>query len=125
MMRGELEEALPFLERALEIRQRVKGSQRSTANTLQHLGTLYLKRGELATAKTYLDQALAIRQQAVRPEHEELAFSYLSLGEWCLAATKKQEACSYFERAWAILQKTVSPRHYAYGLVQEYLELLA
>jgi DNA-binding SARP family transcriptional activator/Tfp pilus assembly protein PilF len=124
MMRGELEEALPFLERALEIRQRVKGSQRSTANTLQHLGTLYLKRGELATAKTYLDQALAIRQQAVRPEHEELAFSYLSLGEWCLAATKKQEACSYFERAWAILQKTVSPRHYAYGLVQEYLELL-
>jgi Tfp pilus assembly protein PilF len=65
---GRLDEAQPYLNRALAIRTRALGQNRpETAQTMSNLGYLFAAQGRQSKARTLCQQALTIREQMTLP----------------------------------------------------------
>ena len=66
--------ALPYLQRALEIREKLLGAHHpNLAGTLNNLALIQMTQDEYDTAGTLLDRALAIREKHLRPDHPLVA----------------------------------------------------
>ena len=86
--RGELAQARPLFERALDICEaHLDPGHLNTATTLDSLGNVLHGLGELSAARTTLERALAIREAQFGPDHpntvmvlENLASVLVGLG---------------------------------------------
>ncbi|HKX30424.1 MAG TPA: tetratricopeptide repeat protein [Blastocatellia bacterium] len=109
---GKYDEALPLIERALEIRTRLLGpDHRDVAKAINSLGLIYYDKGEYPKAEQLLKRALAIIENSPGPENPDLAqylnslaLVYRNRGEYA-----KAEPC--YQRALAIWKKTLGPQH--------------
>jgi tetratricopeptide (TPR) repeat protein len=110
---GHYSEARPLFERALAIRENVRGREHpDTATSLYHLAYLLQAQRDLAGAQPLSERALAIREKVFGPEHPDTVqgLDYLALlrqAQGDLAGARP-----LFERALAIWPpiQTARPR---------------
>jgi serine/threonine protein kinase/Tfp pilus assembly protein PilF len=93
-------EAMPHMERALELRRRVLGKRHpDTLDTMQALGRLYLSSGKYASGESVLTELLGIRRRLLGNEYpdtigtmNELAICFGLQGDWARSARLLAEA---------------------------------
>ena len=124
------EEARPYLECALAIKEKQWGSDHpNLLQTLDNLGALRqsqsMKRygtslndyqlargmGHDEQAQLYLERALAIREKQWGPEHPNLIQNLNNLGALHQSKTRYQHAISYYERVLGIREQLLGIEH--------------
>jgi len=109
---GNYNEALPLLESALRVRERILGPEHpEVATALNSLGVIYWRKGEPAKAERLYRQALAIREAALGPEHPMVAASINNLGILYMDRGEQAESETLFRRALSIWEKALGPEH--------------
>jgi tetratricopeptide (TPR) repeat protein len=109
---GKYDEALPYFEGALEIRERILGPDHSdVSQAINGLAVLHGYKGAYSKAVTLYQRALAIREKSLGPDHPDVAQSlnnlaviYFYLGDYAKAEPLHQ-------RALAIREKSLGPEH--------------
>jgi tetratricopeptide (TPR) repeat protein len=97
---GEYEKALPYFQRALELRQEILGdTDIDTAYSLDNLALLYYEQGEYEQAEKHFKQSLQIKLRFTEPDNlviadsqDNLAFLYQDQKRYADAETLFQEA---------------------------------
>jgi tetratricopeptide (TPR) repeat protein len=109
---GKYEEALPLVERAREIRERVLGPEhRDVADALNTLALLYSRKGEYTKAEPLYQRALAIRERALGPEDLLVGDSLNSLAVLYRLKGDYEKAEQIHQRALNIREKALGPEH--------------
>ncbi len=104
---GKYSKALPFLQRALAIRERAFGpNHHKVADSLNNLAMLYRDQGRYAEALPLQRRALAIDERNPGPDQPDLALTlknlaliYHDLGEYNKAVALYQRALAIYEQA--------------------------
>lgn len=105
-------EAKPYYQRALAIREKVRGRDHpETAVCLNELAGLLFNQGAHAEARAYYERALAIREKALGPDDPDTANSLHNLGYLLRERGDYVAARPYLERALAICEKVLGPNH--------------
>jgi CHAT domain-containing protein/Tfp pilus assembly protein PilF len=107
---GKYDEARPFAEHALEIRERVLGKEnRDVAQALNALAAIHSRKGEFASAEPIYQRVLAIMVKSLGADHtgmrtplNNLALLYYRKGDYASAEP-------LYQRALAIAEKTLGP----------------
>ena len=107
------DEALRAAARALEIRERLQGSEHPDLTaSLNNLAETYLQKNDLAKAEQMYARALGVREKALGPEHPLVARSLNSLGIFYFRRRGDfDRADQLFGRALAISEKVLGPEH--------------
>jgi tetratricopeptide (TPR) repeat protein/transcriptional regulator with XRE-family HTH domain len=109
---GEVATALPYLERALAIRERVLGPEHvATACTLNDLGGLLAEMGELASAGEALERALDIRRRALTANHPDLVNSMSNYANLLWARGDPEAARVEMEAVLSVRERTLGKEH--------------
>src|SRR5262245_17789467 len=109
---GKYDEALPYIERALAIRERILGPDHlDVSQAINSLAALYYYKGEYSKAEPLYQRALAIKEKSLGPEHPDVAHSlnnlavlYENLGDYAKAEP-------LMLRALTIREKSLGPDH--------------
>jgi CHAT domain-containing protein/Tfp pilus assembly protein PilF len=104
---GKYDEAIPLVERALEIRKKLLGpDHRDVAAAILGRANLYRDKSEYAKAEPLYRQALNILEKALGPDHPDvarainnLAIFYWYKGDYASAESLCQRALGVWERA--------------------------
>src|SRR5215470_15249350 len=105
---GKHDEALPLAERAMEIRERLLGTEhRDVAAAVGLLADVYYGRGEYARAEPLYRRALDIYEKALGKDHPLTAASLKDLAILYRERGKYTEAEPLFKRALDIYEKTL------------------
>jgi CHAT domain-containing protein/tetratricopeptide (TPR) repeat protein len=105
-------EALPLLERALEIRQKTLAPEDPlVADALQALANVYRNKEDYANAEPLFRRALAIREKVLGEEHPDAAASLNSLAGVYRERGDYDKAEPLFRRALAIREKALGAGH--------------
>src|SRR5215813_8576746 len=109
---GKYDEALPYFEGALEIRERMLGPDHpDVIQAINGLATIYYYKGEYSKAEPLFQRALAIREKSLGPEHTDVAQSLNNLANLYLALGDYAKAEPLYQRALAIKEKSLGPEH--------------
>jgi tetratricopeptide (TPR) repeat protein len=109
---GKLDEAIRLAERALEIRERLLGTEHpDVAASIDNLAGIYAGRGEYVKASPLFKRALDIREKALGEDHPETAQSLNNLGELYYYLGKYAEAEPLFKRALDVREKAMGKDH--------------
>jgi tetratricopeptide (TPR) repeat protein len=108
LMAGRVDEAIPLLERALQMDVKLKGPEHEElVMPLNSLGMAYLYEGDAARAQADIDQALKI---ARLPQHDEILDQVLlNAADLALAAHRVDEARKLLSEARQLLEARYSP----------------
>src|SRR6266508_275806 len=107
-----LDEALTFAERALEIRERLLGTEHpDVAASIDNLASIYTGNAEYVKAEPLYRRALAIREKALGKDHPETAKSLNNLAEVYRIQGKYLEAEPLYKRALEIQEKALGKDH--------------
>jgi CHAT domain-containing protein len=105
-------EALPFAERALEIRERLLGTEHHDVTAaIVGLAGIYTDKGEYVKAEPLYRRALDIREKALGKDHPSIASSLIHLAELYREQEKYVEAESLLKRALDINEKVWGQDH--------------
>jgi CHAT domain-containing protein/Tfp pilus assembly protein PilF len=106
------DEALPLVERALEIREKILGRDHlDVAEALHGLAVLYLIKDEYAKAEPLYQRALAVYEKALGPEHPSLARSLNNLAVLYWNRGEYVKAEPFARRALAIGENALGREH--------------
>src|SRR6266545_1209122 len=120
-----LDEALTFAERALEIRERLLGTEHpDVAASIDNLASIYTGNAEYVKAEPLYRRALAIREKALGKDHPETAKSLNNLAEVYRIQGKYLEAEPLYKRALEIREKALGKDHPQVALSLNNLALL-
>ncbi len=109
---GDYAEALPYMERALDIRERLLGAEHPhTAESLNHTGWLLYCLGELVKARPYLERALATRRVILGINQADTAQSLNNLGWLLWKQGDLVNAYPLLQQALQIRQQVLGPDH--------------
>src|SRR5262245_32634562 len=109
---GKYDEALPFAERALEIRERLLGIEhRDVAAAINSLAGIYTGKGEYVKAEPLYKRALDIREKGLGKDHPDTAESLNNLAALYSEQGKYVEAEPLFKRSIDIYEKTLGKDH--------------
>jgi len=109
---GKYDEALSLVERALEIRERLLGTEhRDVAAGIDSLAGVYSDRGEYVKAEPLYLRALAIREKALGIDHPDTATGASNLGKLYHYQGKYGEAESLYKRSLEIREKALGKDH--------------
>jgi CHAT domain-containing protein len=109
---GKYDEALPLVERALEIRGKVLGTEHpEVAQTLNNLAGIYKDKGDFAKAEPLFLRALTIWEKSLGPEHPHVATALNNLANTYHSKGDYAKAEPLYQRALAIREKTLGPEH--------------
>jgi CHAT domain-containing protein/Tfp pilus assembly protein PilF len=109
---GKYDEALPLVERALEIREKVLGAEhREVANAIHSAAILRWLKGDYAKAEPLFQRALMIREKSLGVEHPDVARSLNNLGILYKDMGEDAKAEQFYYRALDILVKSLGPEH--------------
>jgi CHAT domain-containing protein/Tfp pilus assembly protein PilF len=109
---GKYDEALPYFEGALEIRERMLGPDHADViQAINGLATIHYYKGEYSKAEPLYQRALAIREKSLGPEHPDvtaslnnLAIIYVNMGDYAKAEP-------LYQRVLANREKSLGPEH--------------
>jgi tetratricopeptide (TPR) repeat protein len=105
-------EAQPLYERALAIREQVRGPEHpETAINLGRLARLRRDQGDFDGAQLLYERALAIQEKVLGPEHPDTATALNNLALQFQARGELEMARPLLERALAIREKVQGPDH--------------
>jgi CHAT domain-containing protein/Tfp pilus assembly protein PilF len=109
---GKYDEALPLVERALEIREKLLGPEhRDVAAGIDRLAGVYTDKGEYVKAEPLYLRALAIREKALGNDHPDTATSVSNLGKLYHYQAKYGEAEPLYKRSLDIREKALGKDH--------------
>jgi CHAT domain-containing protein/Tfp pilus assembly protein PilF len=109
---GKYDEALPFAERVLEIRERLLGTEHpDVAASIDNLAGIYNGRGEYVKASPLYKRALDIREKALGKDHPLTAISLNNLAELYYYQGKYAEAELLYKRALDIREEALGKDH--------------
>ncbi|CAF0925921.1 unnamed protein product [Adineta steineri] len=109
---GEYQEALPYFEKALEIKQQsLPSNHPSFAASYNSIGLVNDNMGDYPKALSAHEKALEIRQQSLPPNHPDLAASYNNIGLVHRSMGNYPKALSYYEKALEIQQQSLASNH--------------
>lgn len=109
---GKLDEAKPFYEKALRVRQELYGAQHLlVAQSLNNLAAIPFQRGQLDEAQALHQRALAIRIARLGEVSPDVAVSVNALAQIDAARGDLDKARLGFERAIAIWSATIGADH--------------
>jgi tetratricopeptide (TPR) repeat protein/CHAT domain-containing protein len=109
---GKYDEALPYFEGALEIREsRLGPDHYDVSQAINGLATIHYYKGEYSKVEPLYQRALAIREKSLDPEHPAVAASLNNLANIYgdLGAYSKAEPL--YQRALAIREKSFGAEH--------------
>ena len=110
--RGRFAEADPLLHQALEIREKVLGSEHlDTATSLNDLALLYHAQGKYEQAEPLYLHALQVRKLLLGLEHPETATVLYNLAVLFHAQGKYKQAESFYQQALQIREEILGPEH--------------
>jgi tetratricopeptide (TPR) repeat protein/transcriptional regulator with XRE-family HTH domain len=110
--RGQYVAAESLLQRALTIRERVRGAvHQDVAQSLNDLACLYNVQGKYEQAESLFQRALAIREQVLGLNHPDTAQSFNNLAELYDTQGKYAQAEPLYLRALAIRERTLGFKH--------------
>ena len=105
---GKYDEALTWLNKAREIREKVFGFQHpSTAGTYNNIGLIYKSQGKFDEALTWFNKARDIDEKVVGFQHPTTATIYNNIGSIYKSQGKFDEALTWFNKARDIDEKVV------------------
>ncbi len=106
------DEALPLLQQALAIDEKMLGTDdASMATSLNNLAELYTKQGKYIQAAHLHQQALMIRQKALRPDDASMATSLNNLAVLYTKQGKYIQAAHLHQQALMIRQNVLGTDH--------------
>src|SRR6266508_3805802 len=109
---GKYDEALPLVERGLEIRERLLGTEhRDVAAAIDSLAGIYTGRGEYVNAEPLYRRALDIREKTLGKDHPDTARSLNNLADLYQYRGKYVNAEPLYRRALDIREKTLGKDH--------------
>src|SRR5215510_10739572 len=109
---GKYDEAAPFAERALGIREKLLGAEhRDVAAGIDSLAGVYTDKGEYVKAEPLYLRALAIREKALGNDHPDTATGAINLGKLCHYQGKFGEAEPLYKRSLDIREKALGKDH--------------
>src|SRR6266540_3964424 len=109
---GKYDEALPLVERGLEIRERLLGTEhRDVAAAIDSLAGIYTGRGEYVNAEPLYRRALDIHEKTLGKDHPDTARSLNSLAILYNRQGKYGEAEPLFKRVLDINEKALGKDH--------------
>jgi len=105
-------EAIPFAQRALDIREKTQGSDHpNVAVALNNLAILYRKLRQYAAAEPLYKRALAIQERASGPDSAKIAVPLNNLANVYKDQGRYADAEPLYKRALTIWEKTLGPEH--------------
>jgi CHAT domain-containing protein/Tfp pilus assembly protein PilF len=109
---GKYAEAIPLVERAVEISERILGpDHREVAVAINGLANCYYFKGVYAKAETLFQRALDIREKALGPAHPSVADSLNNLAILYKTGGQYAKAESLCQRALSIRERALGPEH--------------
>jgi tetratricopeptide (TPR) repeat protein len=109
---GKYAEAMPLVERALELREAIHGGTHlEVASCLNLLGDVHQLRGSYTHAEPLYERALAIREASLGMNHPDVATSLNSLANLYRSQGLHAEAEPLYERALAIREAALGKSH--------------
>ena len=109
---GKYDEALPLLERVLEVREKTLAQEDPlVADALHTLASIYRSKGDNARAEPLFRRALAIREKVLGEEHPDAAASLNSLAVLYRQTGDYDKAEPLFRRALVIREKVLGAEH--------------
>lgn len=113
---GRLEEAVDYLEAAVEIcrSSAIEVPAERFASALGHLGDAYSELGRSGEALETSREALAIVEPALGPDHPSTAIHRIKLGRALRDAGEAEEAASNYRRALPVLRQDLGDEHVQY-----------
>src|SRR6266508_1257912 len=109
---GKYDEALPLVERGLEIRERLLGTEhRDVAAAIDSLAGIYTGRGEYVNAEPLYRRALDIREKTLGKDHPDTARSLNNLADLYQYRGKYVEAEPLYKRVLDINEKALGKDH--------------
>jgi tetratricopeptide (TPR) repeat protein len=122
---GKYDEARPFVEHALEIRERVLGKEhREVALALNALANIHSRKGEFASAEPIYQRVLAIMEKSLGADHTEIRLPLNNLALLYYRKGNYVNAEPLYRRALAIAEKTLGPEHPDVANILDNLALL-
>ncbi len=110
--RGDYATTLPLYERALEIHERVLGTDHpSTATSLNNLAELYRTTGQYEQALPLYERALEIRERVLGADHPDTATSLNNLAGLYQATGQYEQVLPLSERALEIRERVLGTDH--------------
>ena len=107
---GRYEEALPFLMKALAIREKSLGPEDlDVATSLNNLGELYREQGQYGKAEPLYQRSLKIREKSLGPEDPAVATSLNNLALLYLTQGQYAKAEPLYQRSLEIWEKSLGP----------------
>ncbi len=114
--KGEYALSIPFLRRALDLRQRSLGtSHPAVARSLNDLAFAYHQAGEFAQALPLFQRALAIRKTVLGEQHPDYASSLNNLAALYESQGQLAQALPLFQRASEIFKTVLGEQHPDYA----------
>ena len=110
-LRGELDEAIEQLSRALEIVERTPGPSLRAATVRGHLGTVLSDNGEREAAEVQLRRALDIRLEQQGTDHPDVAAAHRELGILLVLGDDPRPAAASLREALRIQLEVLGPDH--------------
>lgn len=108
--KGDLREAQSYLEKALQIDEKVLGPEHEDIpSDLNVLGMILRKQGYLEEAMGYLERAVNIRKKTKGENHPSIAEDYNEIGSVLLWKEDFKNAKHYFEMALGVNENTDKP----------------
>jgi CHAT domain-containing protein/Tfp pilus assembly protein PilF len=109
---GRYDEALPLVERAVEIRRDELGPEHlDVAHSLRILAIIYRAKGETAKAKPIQQLVLSTREKRLGPEHPLVAQTLHNLANLYDDRGNSAQAEQLYQRGLAIGEKTLGLEH--------------
>ena len=122
---GKFDPALPLVEKALEIRERLLGQEHAeVASIVGYLAEIYRRKGDFAKAEPLFQRAIKIREDKLGPDHPAVATTLTYLGEVYRFKGEYAIAESVHRRALAIREKAFGQEHPDVAISLSYLGLL-
>ena len=119
---GNLAGARPYVQRALDIREKALGPDHpDTAQSLNNLGGLLQAMGDLAGARPYFERAYTIRQKALGPNHPDTAHSLWWLGSLAERDGDRAKAKTLYQQALTIYETALGTSHPTTQSVRRFL----
>jgi serine/threonine-protein kinase len=110
--RGDLQEALPYMERSMRARESVIGPEDpEIAYYLINLAELRRELGDYAEALPLYDRALELRERKLEAQHPQIAMTCLAYGGFLNTVGRYDAALPMLERSLAIYHELLGDRH--------------
>ena len=110
--KGQYDNALEYLNKAREIREKVLDQHHpDLATTYSNIGVIYDNKGQYDKALEYLNKAREIREKVLDPQHPDLATTYNNIGLAYYSKGQYDNALEYLNKAREIQEKVLDPQH--------------